>query len=1083
MNPGDNKLGVSGRLANRFIKSKLTPLLMIVILALGVMAIWTTPKEDDPSLVVASADVLIVYPGRGAKEIDERVAKPVGQWIKELHTVKHVYSSTTDDAVMLSIEFHSGIPQEKALSQLYQQLYANMGLLPSGATVPLIKPRGVDDVAILCATLWSDKVGPEMLRRIATEMADTLRALPNVSRVDITGGLSRTINVELDARKLAERGLAANLVLQAIKASNVKLPAGSISGPDGIYKITTGAFIKSAEDAAVLIVGANQAGPVYLRDVANVSDGFAEPANYVARIGGNTNWSAYPAVTISINKVFGSNVTDVTHQTRKMLGSTAKKILTADVHMDITRDNGQIAETTLNTVLKHMVIAVVVSVMLIVVALGWREGVVAAITLIITLLSVPIVYKFTGFTLNRMTMGALVFMIGLLIDNAIVVIENIHRHWHSGDEKTAAVAVKAVEEVGPPTILATIMVIMALVPTAFVTGMNGQYMRPLPIGASLGMFFSLFIAFTVTPYLCNFMLSTGQNKTDESMNGKNGQKKEGLKSYYLDALAFIIAKPFRSFSVYAISIILLAAMLVLIPARIAIVENMPHKDSDEMSIMIDMPPGTNLENTYSHAVDVARKLKEVPEVTACQVYAGTSAPLTFLGVGRHYDFRTEPNEAEIHIQLKPDKERMRPSHEIALEIRSLITPLLSGKSMFFTVAELPPGPPSLASIVAEVYGPDEEKRIEAASIVKDAFGKMSDMVSTDWTARAGTPEIVYDIDQKKAAMRGVVSAQAADTMRILIAGDLSVSVLMPGERERVPVNVRISRSQRTSPEDLESLLFVSIVGGENVPASDIGTMKKNSGTYPHMRKDLQPVVMVLGESIGPGSSYAMNDITKLLRNEKTPDSRPIEILWKDKAVGIGDYAVNWAGDWVIQRDLYSDLGMAFVVVLFLIYAMLVAWYGSFLTPVIVMLPIPLILIGVIPAHVLTGKAMNGIGTIGIIALAGIVLRNSILLVDFARNNIADGMPVKDAVLKACRLRVRPIVITALAVILGEGVLYFDPTLQGLGITLPSGTFISTLLTLGIVPIAYYQLATIHQKRALKKSEKPGGFDDAVKTGR
>ena len=392
-------------------------------------------------------------------------------------------------------------------------------------------------------------------------MADKLRALPNVSRVDITGGLPRTINVELDARKLAERGLAADRVLQAIKASNIKLPAGNISGPDGVYNITAGSFIKSAEDAAVLIVGANQAGPVYLRDVAVVSDGFAEPGNYVARIGGNTNWSAYPAVTISINKVFGSNVTDITRQAKEMLAGISKQILPVDIHMEITRDNGQIAETTLKMVLKHMVIAVAVSVLLIVVALGWREGVVAAITLIITLLGVPIVYKFTGFTLNRMTMGALVFMIGLLIDNAIVVIENIHRHWHSGEETTAAVAVKAVAEVGPPTILATIMVILALVPTAFVTGMSGQYMRPLPIGSSIGMLFSLFIALTVTPYLCNMILRTGSGKIDETINGGNGQKKKSLKTHYLDAMAFIFAKPLRAFCVYAISIILLVSMI------------------------------------------------------------------------------------------------------------------------------------------------------------------------------------------------------------------------------------------------------------------------------------------------------------------------------------------------------------------------------------------------------------------------------------------------------------------------------------------------------------------------------------------
>jgi multidrug efflux pump subunit AcrB len=1065
------KLGISGRLTNRFITSKLTPLIMMVILAIGIMAIWTTPKEDDPSLVVAAADVVIVYPSRGAREIDERIAKPVGQWIKELQTVKHVYSSTTEDAVMFSIEFHSGIPQEKALSQLYQQLNANMGRLPSGVSAPLVKPRGVDDVAVLSATLWSDKAGPEILRRLAVEMADKLRALPNVSRVDITGGLPRTINVELDARKLAERGLGADRVLQAIRVSNVRLPAGKISGPDGVYKITTGAFIKSAEDAASLIVGANQAGPVYLRDVATVSDGFTEPANYVSRIGDNTNWSAYPAVTISINKVYGSNVTDVTRQANDMLRRLAKEILSADVHLDITRDNGQQALTALDMVLKHMVIAVLVSVLLIIIALGWREGVIGAIALIITLFIIPIIYKLTGFTLNRISMAAMVFAIGLLIDDAIVIIENIHRHWHGGDEKTAAVAVKAVEEVGPPTILATLVVIIALVPTAFVSGMVGQYLRSLSVGASVGMFFSLFIALTVTPYLCNLMLRSVPNKIDESLNGKNRQKKKGLKSYYLDALAFILAKPLRAYGLYAVLIMLLLTMFALIPARIAIVEAMPHKDSDEMSVMIDMPPYTSLESTYAKAVDVARKLREIPEVTACQVYAGTYAPLTFLGVGRHFDLRTEPDKAEIHVQLKPAKERKRPSHETALQMHLLIAPMLSGKDTFFTVAELPPGPPSLAGIVAEVYAPDEEQRLKAAEKVKAAFSKRPDVVSIDWTARRGAPELEYEIDQQKAAMRGVISAQAADTIRSLVAGDSSTMVQLPDEREGVPITVRLSRSQRTSPEDIDSLLFTSTMGGMSVPASDIGKLKKNDGTYSFMRKDLQPVVMVSAEATSWGAAYSMKDISKLLEKEKMPDSKPIEILWKDKVVDQGSYALNWAGDWVIQRDLYNDLGMAFVAVLFIIYAILVAWYGSFLTPLIVMLPIPFIFIGVIPAHVLLGKALNGPGTVGVIALAGIVLRNSILLVDFARSRIADGMTVKDAVLKACSLRVRPIIITTLAIMVGEGILYFDPMLQGLGITMPSGTFISTLLTLCVVPIAYYQLTSLQQKSALKKAGK------------
>ena len=522
-------------------------------------------------------------------------------------------------------------------------------------------------------------------------------------------------------------------------------------------------------------------------------------------------------------------------------------------------------------------------------------------------------------------------------------------------------------------------------------------------------------------------------------------------------------KPVRMFSAYLIVIILFITMIATVYARIAIVRAMPYDNADEASIMIDLPPNTQLENTYTVVMDVAEKLKTIPEVTACNVYVGTSAPITFQGLARHYDFRKDPFQAEIQVQFLPNYARHRRSHDIALDMEPILQRALPGKDTVFVVAEPPPAVPTLAPLVAEIYGPDDETRLLLAGRVKTLFSTLPGVVDVDWSARPGTERLRYEVDFQKASIRGVVAAQAANMVRILFAGDSTSVTNLPNEREPVPIIVRLSRSERTSEADIRSLSFTPLTGGPPVPSTEIGSIRRISGSYPILRKDLQPVVMVTGVDIGNGPNYSALDITKLLKKE-TIAGKPIQVVWNEKVSQTGDYAVSWTGEWLIQRLLFSDLGVSFLVVLFLIYCILVAWYRSFLVPIIIMLPIPLIIIGVIPVHIILGKPLDGVATLGVIALAGIVVRNSILLVDFARSRISSGMPIKEAVIQACEIRLRPIILTALAVILGEAVLYFDPILRGLGITMPSGALISTLLTLGIVPLAYYQLTTFFHKK-------------------
>lgn len=1061
MNDHGKTGGWTGKLAGAFTRSKLTPLLIITAFAIGLGAVWVTPKDDEPSITAASADVFIAYPGRGAKEIDERIARPVGAWIREIPTVKHVLSSAGDDGVMFVVEFFDGVPKETALTQLYDRLHANASWLPPGIPTPLIKPRGIDDVSVLAVTLWSEREGPGLLRKVAAELADELQRLPQVSRIDIIGGAPRSIRVDLDARRLAERGIAADRVVQAIQAANVRVPAGALSGPEGVLRVEAGAFLTSATDVGALVVGAKGAGPVYLRDVAHVHEGPTEPVDYVSRIGNDTKWVACPAVTLSVVKLKGANITDVTRQAKAVLSKASEGLVPEGVNTAITRDGGRMASNSVRNVGWHMVIATVVSVLLIAVALGWREGVVAAIVLPLTIIVIPVVYNFTGFTLNRVTLAAIVFAIGLLIDNAIVIIENIHRHFRAG-EKGVSVVAAAVQEVGPPTVLATIMVVCALLPTAFVTGLMGQYMRPLPIGASLGMLFSLFTALTVAPFLCFRLL----NRRNRSLHrSAEPARRSRLMSSYLACLGWVMDRPGRVRAVCLFAVVLLVATIALVPARVAVVKILPDKDNDELSIMIDLPPETSLEDNYARIVDIARKLKTLPEVSACQVYAGTAGPPSFVGIARHYDLRKEPYHAEIQVQLTLGGARSRKSHDVGLAVRSLIAPLLAEKRTVFTIAEIPAGPPTLAPLVAEIYGPDDDKRLALAGQVRSLFSSMPGVVDVDYTGRPGPPILHYEIDHQRAAVRGVVAAQAAGALRTLVAGDSTPWAYSPREREPVPITVRLARSQRTNAADISSLYFGSSTGGASVPASDIGTIRRTEGSFPLMRKDLQPVVMVTGAATGSGAFYSALDLTKRIRALAETDSRPIEVLWTDKAPETGGYAVRWDGEWAFQRDMYTDLGLAFAVVLFLIYAMLVAWYGSFLTPLVVMAPIPLIFIGVVPAHVLMGQPLDATGTMGVIALAGIVIRNSILLVDFARSDIDRGAPVREALLRACETRFRPIALTALAVILGEFVLYFDPILHGIGLTLPAGALVSTALTLGIVPIVYYRMAALFEGKS------------------
>ncbi len=1054
-------MGFSGRVASMFIRSKLTPLIILVSLALGILATYTTAREEDPSVSITVADVFVAFPGRGTTDVDERIARPVAAWILEIPTVENVISSATDDGALFVVQFREGIERDQALSQLYERLNANRDSLPAGVPAPLVVPRGIDDVPVLAVTLWHETDDAVLVRRLAAELATELEGLPGVSRVQLTGGSRREIVVELDASRLAERGLAADRVVQAVQAANVRLPAGELAGPGGSFRVETGALLSSAQDVEALVIGATTGGPVYLRDIATVRDGVAEPRSYVSHLQRGDGWSSHAAVTLAVHKVRGVDAAALTERARGLLDRLGPELLPRDVHLSVTRDAGRTATHRVVTLIEHMAIATLVVVILIAVALGRREAIIVAIVIPVTLAIVPFVYKMTGFTLNRITLSAMIFAIGILVDDAIVIVENIHRHYQerTGEKDLVRVTLESVREVGNPTILATFTVVAALMPTAFVSGMIGQFLRALPIGASVAMVYSLFIALAVTPYLAYRLLrhpsreSGAQDAAEAAAIPRRG--------WYRRSLEWVMARRWRAISVWAAAILMLLGSLGLVVARVAVVKMLPLGDVDEMSVMIDLPPISTLEETHGRVTDVARALEQIPEIVSCQAYVGTAGPVTFQGVARHYMLRQQAYQAELQIELAPSGARSRTSHQLAAEVRRVVAEVLALEHdhPWFTVVELPPGPPVQAALVAEVYGPDEQSRMALAQRVKQLFETTPGIVDVDWSARRGPPVLRYEVDQQRAAVRGVVPAQVAATVRTLVHGDSSVWAYLPREREPVAVRLQLARAQRASEADLRSLYFISMLG-PSVPASDIGSVHRLEGTYPLLRRDLQPFVSVTAEVTGAGPIYSAIDLSPRLREEVGPGARQVRILWNSAAPESDEHAVRWGGEWTLTYELFRDLGAAFAVVLLLIYVMLVAWYQSFLIPWVVMLPIPMAFIGVIPGHVILGKPLSGMAVIGVIALAGLMVRNSILLVDFAKQRVAAGMDARDAVLLAGETRLRPILLTALTVVLGDGVLFFDPLLQGLGLTMAAGALFATALTLGIVPLAYYQLMSV-----------------------
>ncbi|MCI0490499.1 MAG: efflux RND transporter permease subunit [Blastocatellia bacterium] len=1083
------KLGLAGKMARAFTDSKLTPLIIVASVLLGLGAVLMLPREEEPQIVVPMIDVMVEMPGASAREVEERVTRPMEKLLWEVPGVEYIYSTTSAGRAMAVVRFYVGQDEEESIVRLNQKMFSNFDLIPPGASRPLIKPRSIDDVPILALTLSSERYDHFTLRRISSQIHDQIKEIKDVSEVKITGGQRRACRVTLDEARMAAYNIAPAAIIPVVEQSNRQLQSGSFSSGNREFPVETGGFLHSAEDVGSVVIAAFDNRPVYLRDVAAIEDGPEEPSDYVlygvgpaihhegaggageAKISAVTGTTpALPAVTVSVAKRKGTNAIEVAERVIEKVDQLKGSLIPGDVRVAVTRNYGETASEKSNELLLHMMIAIASVSLLIWIALGYRESGIVATAIPVTLALTLAVFYFYGYTLNRITLFALIFSIGILVDDAIVVVENITRHYRLPENRgrpITEIAVEAVDEVGNPTILATFAVIAAIIPMAFVSGLMGPYMRPIPVGASAAMVFSLLVAFIVTPWASLRLLKRG--------GGHHGVKESRMTRLYRKVMGRLIGDPRWRYAFLGGVVFLLLASVSLFAFKLVRVKMLPFDNKSEFQVIVDMPEGTTLEETAAVTHEIGNYISTVPEVTDYQMYVGTASPYNFNGLVRHYFLRSGPNVADIQVNLAPKGDRDSQSHDIAKRVRPAVQDIAARYRARVKIAEVPPGPPVLQTLVAEVYGPDYRRQIEVARRVRDIFDRTDGVVDVDWYVEDDQPKYRFAVDKEKAALNGVSAEQVAATLRIALSG-LSAGLLhQPQEKEDVPIVLRLPREERSSVEDLKQ---IKVMGhqGNLVPLGELVRVEEHTADKSIYHKNLMPVVYVTGDVAGSAESpvYAILNLNEAIDKLKLPEGYALERYVASQPFIADRYAMKWDGEWHITYEVFRDLGIAFAAVLVLIYILVVGWFQSFKTPVAIMAAIPFSLVGILPAHGLMGAFFTATSMIGFIAGAGIVVRNSIILVDFIELRLRQGMALAEAVIDAGAVRFRPMMLTAAAVIVGAAIMLADPIFQGLAISLMAGEVASLLLSRMTVPILYYMGE--RKGRELKEVERG---DDSV----
>ncbi len=1075
------RLGFSGRIARTFQRSPLTPILAIAALLLGLVAVMITPREEEPQIDVTMANVMVPFPGADVHDVENLVAYPLEQKLAELEGVKHVYSVSRPGMAVITVEFQVGVPRQTAIVRLYNQVFQNQDFVPPNLGVgrPLVRPMGIDDVPVMALTLWSDDParGPTQLAEVAHTLETELKRVPGTRDVYTIGAPERAVVVDLDAAKLAAYGMAVGDLANALRAANVVTQAGDRVTGSRDVPVTAGRFLADAADVAQLVIGLKDGQPVLLSDVATIHQGADLPSRYVwfgapAGKAGPATGNA-PAVTIAIAKKPGTNAADITSAIGVRLRVLEGVVIPSGVHVTVTRDYGQTATDKADKLIHKLIFATFSVVLLVLLTMGWREAIVVGSAVVITLALTLFASWAMGFTINRVSLFALIFSIGILVDDAIVVVENIHRHMARSDKGLLEAIPAAVDEVGGPTILATFTVIAALLPMAFVSGLMGPYMRPIPINASAGMLLSLAVALIVTPWLALKLLGHHRHTDATPTDGHAAGDGRLHRVFHRLMLPFLDGNraPRRRRLLFAAMGVLVLGAVGLVVIKAVVLKMLPFDNKSEFQIVVDMPEGGTLERTNRLLGELAQSLAGVPEVKDWQSYAGTAAPITFNGLVRQYYLRSGPIVGDLQVSLVDKSERSRQSHAIALAVRPALARIGARYGASVKVVEVPPGPPVLAPIVAEVYGPDYAGVRRTARELEQKFKANPDIVDVDTSVEADAPREVLVVDRARAARLGLDQASIAQVLHTALSGD-DATYLMDGHAKyAVPIRLRLDAGDQAAMSQLLALRMRA-QGGALVPLSEVVGVQPANWEKAIYHKDLLPYATVTGDDAGATDSplYGMFSLVGELGHDRL-DGQLLQQYFTAQPTDTTRAAVKWDGEWQITFETFRDMGLAYSVGLLLIYLLVVGQFKSYVVPLIIMAPIPLTVIGVMPGHALLGAQYTATSMIGMIALAGIIVRNSILLIDFINHALAAGQPLRDAVINAAAVRAKPIVLTGVAAMIGGFFILDDPIFQGLAVSLIFGILVSTALTLLVIPLLYYVWL---QRHPLPETPSPEG---------
>jgi len=1059
-----DELGFAGKLADSFIHSPLSPLLFIAFMLVGLYGLYATPRQEDPQISVPMIDIMLQMPGASSQEVSRLAVSPLERLVSEIKGVKHVYSVSDEGMGIITLEFEVGEEIERAIVLTHNKVQSNLDQMPPGAEMPLIKPKEVDDVPVVTLTLWSDDMDDAELRTLSVSLMHELKQLPETGNAFVSGGRSEQVRVDVLPERLKGYGISMGHIAQTIQKFNSEQTVGSVEQGGQFYWVKTGVFLQSAADFERLVVGSHDNLPVYLRDVADITMGPEEARHQVTYYTGPANEgetvNGAQAVTIAIAKLHGANGVTVVNNVLDEVEHLKGHLIPDNVHVEVTRNYGATAKAKVDSLLFKLVVATGAVTLLVLLSLGWRPALVVLLTIPVVLVITVYMAMIMGYTIDRVSLFALIFSIGFLVDNAIVIVENIYARWLRAGEATTEIAVDAVREVGNPTVLATYTTIAALLPMGFVSGMMGPYMEPIPALGSVAMIFSLIAAVVFAPWIAIRLIppmsvlhkmEERDHKIDEWLGDFYNKIIGGLLDDRQKGKAFLFG--------LMIAFVIAASMMLGVTNYMVKVKMLPFDNKAEFALVIDMPDGTALPDTINVTNDVVDVIRTLPEVTTVQTYVGTAKPFDFNGLVRHYYLRQFPWQAEVQIQLLDKGDRERSSHEIATAARALLKPIGKAANAVITVVEMPPGPPVLQSVVAEIHGPDAKTRAEVANMMTDLFRESELIEDVDNYMRDEEQEIWrFNVALDKAATQGVtvedINQHLAMAMGMFKVGDIKQKLVY----EPTYILLQIPLAKR-SQLDMLADMPVMTMDKRLVPLGELGEFVKDKRDPMIFHKDLRPIEFVVGDSVGalPAPIYAMADIDQRLKDHPTPDG----VIMSGTMIGPPEHddisGFEWSGEWTVTYETFRDMGIAFGIALIAIYMLVVWQFGNFSIPLVIMAPIPLTLLGILPAHWALGAEFTATSMIGWIALAGIIVRNSILLIDFTITLVGNGMPLREAAITSAKLRTRPIMITALALVLGSMVILTDPTFQGMAISLLFGVFVSTILTLVVIPLGCVSL--------------------------